>query len=165
MEERFEIRGKPEEEMQQTRLSFTSSNYFSALHIALLRGHLWSRADSMRGTGLAVINEAMARQYWPHGDAIGHAIQMPERKGRPPFVLAAPHSDEWFQIVGVVEDSRNDGLLAPAKPAVYVPYTILMDDLELLVRTRVPPLSICMRFARRCIRLIPTSRSADIHRR
>ncbi len=143
LEERFEILGKPAEEAQQSRVNFASSNYFSVLRTALLQGRVWNQAEDIHGTRLAVVNEAMAREYWPHGNAVGQAIRMPELKGRPPFVLAAPHSDEWFQIVGVVEDSRNDGLENAVKPAVYVPYTTLMDvDLELLVRTRVPPLSV-----------------------
>lgn len=65
---------------------------------------------------------------------------MPGLRGRPPYGLTAPHSDDWFQIVGVVGNARNDGLMASVKPAVYLPYTFFMDmGLDLLVRTRVAP--------------------------
>ena len=68
---------------------------------------------------------------------------MPELKESPPMRLAAPGSDQWFQIVGIVGDVRNDGLSEPVKPAIYLPYTIWMGvEMNLLVRTHVPPLSV-----------------------
>jgi ABC-type antimicrobial peptide transport system permease subunit len=85
----------------------------------------------------------MARRYWPNGDAVGHAIRMPELKGSPPMRLAAPGSDQWFQIVGIVGDVRNDGLGNAVKPGIYLPYTIWMGlEMNLLVRTHVPPRSV-----------------------
>lgn len=92
---------------------------------------------------MAVINETMAQRYWPRGNAVGSTIRMPGLHGRPPFGLTAQHSDEWFQVVGVVGNARNDGLMAAVKPAVYLPYTFFMDiEVDLLVRARVAPSSI-----------------------
>ena len=85
----------------------------------------------------------MARQYWPKGDAIGHKLRIPGLKSQPPYQPAASGSDGWLEIVGVVADARNDGLRNPIKPAVFVPYTLQMRMFtQILVRTRVPPLSI-----------------------
>ena len=96
----------------------------------------------MRGAALAVINQTMARQYWPKGDAIGQQIRIPDLKDHPPYQPAAAGSDGWLQIVGVVADARNDGLRNPIKPSVYVPYTLSMRMFtQILVRTSVPPLS------------------------
>ena len=96
-----------------------------------------------RGAQLAVINQTMARQYWPKGDAIGHQLRIPGLKSQPPYQPAAAGSDGWLEIVGVVADARNDGLRNPIKPAVFVPYTLQMRMFtQILVRTRVPPLSI-----------------------
>jgi putative ABC transport system permease protein len=60
-----------------------------------------------------------------------------------PFRLAPAGSDQWFQIVGVVEDARNDGLANPVRPAVYVPYTIWMETYtHILVHTQGVPASV-----------------------
>ena len=128
-------------EEQQIRLSLVSPEYFSLLHIPLMYGRTWDEAETMRGARLAVINETMARQYWPNGDALGRAIRMPELKSEP-YRLAAPSSDQWFQIIGVVADARNDGLANSVKPAVYVPYTMWLETYtHLLVHTHGPPFS------------------------
>ena len=64
-------------------------------------------------------------------------------KDQPPYAPAAPNSDGWLQIVGVVADVLDDGLRDPIKPAVYVPFPLQMRMFtQILVRTKVPPLSI-----------------------
>lgn len=141
--QRVEIMGQAARGYNESRVNLVGPEYFSVLHIPLRQGRVWNRAETMRGAHLAAINETMARRYWPAGDAIGHAIRMPELKGEWPLHLAAPGSDQWFQIVGIAADVRNDGLLSPVKPAVYVPYTIWMGlEMNLLVRTYVAPLSV-----------------------
>ncbi|MCU1232992.1 MAG: hypothetical protein JWP63_959 [Candidatus Solibacter sp.] len=96
----------------------------------------------MRGAPVAVINQTMARQCWPRGDAIGRQFRIPGLKNEPPYRPAATGSEGWLQIVGVVADARNDGLRNPIKPALYLPYTLRMQMFtQILVRTRVPPLS------------------------
>jgi predicted permease len=142
-EQRFEISGKPMAEQQRARINFISSEYFTVLQIPLLQGRFWDATETMRGSRFALVNQTLARQYFPNGDAIGSEIRMPELKGEPPFSLAVPESDSWFQVIGVVGDSRNNGLRDPTKPAVYVPYTIRMPVwTQILVRTRVPPLTV-----------------------
>ncbi len=142
-EQHFEISGKPVAEQQRARVNFISSEYFTVLHIPLLQGRFWDETETMHGSKLALINQTLARQYFPNGDAIGSEIRMPELKGEPPFALAVPASDSWFQVIGIVGDSRNNGLRDPTKPAVYVPYTIRMPVwTQILVRTRVPPLTV-----------------------
>ncbi len=142
-EQRFEISGKPMAEQQRARINFISSEYFTVLHIPLLQGRIWDESETMHGSKLALINQTLARQYFPNGDAIGSELRMPQLKAEPPFSLAVPGSDSWFQVVGIVGDSRNNGLRDPTKPAVYVPYTIRMPVwTQILVRTRVPPLTV-----------------------
>jgi predicted permease len=140
---RIEIMGRAGAERPEARLNFISPEYLSVLHIPLAQGRVWDHAETMRGAPLAVINQTMARQYWPNGDAIGHQVRVPDLKNEPPYSPAAPGSDAWLQIVGVVADARDDGLRNPVKPAIYVPYTLrLRMFTQILVRTRIPPLSI-----------------------
>ena len=142
-EQRFEISGKPVGEQQRARINFISPEYFSVLHIPLLQGRIWDESETMHGSKLALINQTLARQYFPNGEAVGSSIRVPELKGEPPFQLAVAGSDSWFQVVGIVGDANDDGLRNPIKPSVFVPYTIMMPQYtQILVRTRVPPLTI-----------------------
>jgi predicted permease len=141
--QRFEIMNRISGSGNESRVNLVGPEYFSVLHIPVRQGRIWNRLETLRGAHLAAINETMARRYWPNGDAIGHAIQMPEIKQELPMHLTAPTSDQWFQITAIVADARNDGLLEPVKPAIYLPYTIWMGlEMDLLVRTHGAPLSI-----------------------
>jgi predicted permease len=139
----IEILGHTAVEKPVARSNLVSSEYFPLLHIPVVQGRLWSRDEIARGASLAVINQTMARQYWPNGDAIGRQLKIANLKDEPPYSPAAAGVNGWLQIVGVVADARNDGLRNPIKPAFYVPYTLKMRMFtQILVRTRVPPLSI-----------------------
>jgi len=139
---RIEILGNTGEK-PEARLNFISPEYFPLLRIPLTQGRIWDHAETMRGALLAVINQTMARQYWPNGDAIGQQIRVPDLKGEPPYSPAAPGSDGWLQIVGVVADARDDGLRNSIKPSIYVPFTLrLRMFTQILVRTQGAPMSI-----------------------
>ena len=140
---KIEIMGRADAEKPTVRLNFVSPEYFPLLHIPLAQGRIWDHAETMRGALLAVINETMAREYWPNGNAIGQSLRTEGLKADLPFAPAAPGSDSWLQIVGIVGDARDDGLRNPIKPAMYIPYTLKMWMFtQILVRTRVPPLSV-----------------------
>ena len=139
----IEILGSSVAEKPEVLVNFVDPNYFSLLKIPLAQGRLWDHAENMRGAALAVISQTMARQFWPNGDAIGHQVKIPALKDQPPYQRTPAGSDGWFQIVGIVGDARDDGLRNPIKPQVYVPYTAQMWMFtQILVRTRVPPLSV-----------------------
>src|SRR5579863_4245928 len=140
---RCEIFGTTSTEKPEVRINFISPEYLDVLHIPLSQGRIWDHTETMRAAPLAVINQTMARQYWPKGDAIGHQVRIPAMKDEPPYSPAAPGVGGWLQIVGVVADVRDDGLRNPIKPAIYVPFTTQMRMFtQILVRTRVAPLSI-----------------------
>jgi len=142
----FEIFGRPTAETEQSRLNFVSPEYFSVLKIALLQGRVWDQPEIVRGARLAVINQTMARRYWPDGDAVGKQLRLPEIKADPPFSQTVKDSNSWMQIIGIVGDARDDGLLKPVKPAIYVPFTVEVSVYtQILVRTRSAPLAILNR--------------------
>jgi len=137
-----EIFGNATAEKPEVRLNAVSPEYFSLLRIPLSQGRVWDRAETMRGAPLAVINQTMARQYWPNGNAISQQLRIPALKGESAYDPSAPGSDGWLQIIGVVADARDDGLRNRVKPAVYVPYTLHMWMFtQILVHTRTNPLS------------------------
>jgi predicted permease len=125
-------------------VNLISPEYFAALRIPLLQGRIWSDAENNKGAHLAVINRALAQRYFPNGDAIGHSLRSAGLEGNPATVLSPPNiGATWFQIVGIVGDARNDGLRSAPRPSVYVPYTFSMGEgTEILVRSRVPPLTL-----------------------
>ena len=145
-EQSFEIFGSSSPSKEQVLANFISSEYFGVLHIPLLRGRLWNEPEVARGARLAIVNQTMARRYWPNGDVLGKQLRLPDLKAEPPFSQAVPESNGWLQIIGVVADAKDAGLRKPVKPAVYVPYTLCMNVwTQILVRARTSPLSILNR--------------------
>jgi predicted permease len=139
----IEIMGRADSEKPEVRVNFVSPEYFPLLRIPLAQGRLWDHTETMRGALLAVINQTMARQFWPNGDAIGHQVKIPVLKDQPPYQRAVAGADGWMQIIGIVADARDDGLRKPVMPGVYVPFTTNMWMFtQILVRSRVPPLSL-----------------------
>jgi predicted permease len=139
----FEILGKPVPEERELRTNFVSPEYFTVLHIPLLQGRMFDSAETMRGARLAIVNQTLAHQFWPLGEAVGQQVRVPKLKGEPPYSLSASDSDQWLQIIGVVADARDDGLREAIKPAIYVPYTMMMPMFtQILVRTRAEPLTV-----------------------
>jgi putative ABC transport system permease protein len=109
-----------------------SQEYFSTIRVPVRAGRVWTDAENRGRAHVGVINDTMARQYWPNGNPIGQRVR-----------LAFLGTDPWIEIVGVTGDVRNDGLSRPVLPEVYVPYTLRpLGAVLLLVRTSGAPLSI-----------------------
>jgi predicted permease len=89
-----------------------SANYLQSMNIALRQGRYLEQGDNENSIRVAVINETMARQYWPGQNPIGRR-----------FKLGDPQDDlPWIQIVGVVADVRQMGLDEPVKAEMYFPF-------------------------------------------
>lgn len=158
----MEIMGNTAEK-PEVRVNFVSPEYFPLLHIPMSQGRLWDHAETMRGAPLAVINQTMAKQYWPNGDAIGRQIRIPSLKDQPPYQRAVPGSDGWLQIIGIVADARDDGLRNPVKPGVYIPFTTQMWMFtQILVRTRVPPLSLLHDIRAQIVQIDPEQQTMKV---
>jgi putative ABC transport system permease protein len=72
--------------------------YFRTMRIPLVRGRTFTDADNRKAQYVAVVNEAMAKKFWPNEDPIGRKFRL-------------SHSDgHWLEVVGVVSDGR---MLAP----------------------------------------------------
>lgn len=120
-----------------------SGDYFATMKIPLVRGRVWSDSESGGTPHVAVVNHTMARALWSDESAIGQRVRMPEYvKSSAYFKLAAPGSDGWFEIIGVVGDTPNIGLHESPAPSIYVPYTLMLSDTQnVILRTRRDPLS------------------------
>ena len=139
----IEILGKLPRDEQKVRINFVSPGYFPVLRIPLAQGRIWDESENHNAAHVAVINQTMARLYFPEGDAIGHSLRVPDMKDEPPYTTAASGADTWLQIVGIIADKRDDGLRNPILPEAFVPYTLSMRVwTQILVRSEVPPLSL-----------------------
>jgi predicted permease len=138
----IEIMGKPPKDDQKARVNFVSQGYFPILRILLAQGRIWDETENHHAARVAVINETMARRYFPDG-AIGHSLRVPAMKSEPPFMLTAAGDRPWLQIIGVIADKRNDGLRAPILPEMFVPYTLSVGVwTQILVRSQRSPLGL-----------------------
>ncbi|MFZ0862857.1 MAG: ABC transporter permease [Candidatus Sulfotelmatobacter sp.] len=140
----IDILGTLPRDEQKIRVNFVSPGYFPLLRIALAQGRIWDESENHNAAHVAVINQTMARRYFPDGNAIGHSLKVPDMKDEPPYTTAASGAaDSWLQIIGIIADKRDDGLRNPILPEAFVPYTLSMRVwTQILVRSEVPPLSL-----------------------
>jgi len=110
----------------------TSYGYFSTLKIPLLRGRTFTRHDDAAAPLVAVINQAMAHQYWPKSDPLNDKIIIGAGAG--PAFAEGPR-----QVIGVVGDTHDLGPGAPPMPMMFIPLA-QMPDLETALNSRVAPL-------------------------
>jgi len=122
-----------------------SPHYFDVFKIAIVRGRAFQARDDAAGAPVAVVNEALVRQFWSKGDPIGERVLLGKGYG-PEF------EEPERQIVGVAADVHDFGLNRNPTPMVYVPMAQVTDGITVLanrasrivwvVRTRVAPTSL-----------------------
>jgi putative ABC transport system permease protein len=78
-----------------------SGDYFQTMGIPLLRGRFFDSRDRSNSPLVAIINETLARRYWPHENPIGKRLKGFDPRGQ---------HDDWLTVVGVVRDTRSGGL-------------------------------------------------------
>ena len=139
----MEILGKPASTDQKVHANLVSQDYFPVLGVSLVSGRLWSETENHNAAKVVVINQTLARKYFPAGDAIGHSLRLPELKPQLPFVVTASDADNWLQITGITADKVDDGLDQPIAPELFIPYTLLeYMGTQVLIKTDGPPLAL-----------------------
>ncbi|ABF43572.1 ABC efflux pump, inner membrane subunit [Candidatus Koribacter versatilis Ellin345] len=142
-EMKAEVLGESTQSERKIRINLVDPQYFPILRVPLAQGRIWNESENHNAAHLAVINETMAKQFFPNGDAIGHSIKMAELKPEPPYFVGTQGSDDWMQVVGIVADKKNDGLSKPVKPEAFIPNTIAMGMFtQILVRSDASPLTL-----------------------
>jgi putative ABC transport system permease protein len=106
-----------------------TADYFRALAIPAVQGRLFTGDDRAETLPVVIVNEAMARQYWPGESPVGRRI----KRGTP----TAPFA--WLTIAGVVPDVRQQGLGNTPGPMVYLPLPQSPEpSMTLVVKSRLP---------------------------
>ena len=124
--------GRPEPAPGQkptAAIRIVDPGYFDAMRIPLRRGRSLVPSDRLGSVPVAVISDAMARKLWPGEDPIGRHVKV-----------------EWWhekvsvEIVGVVGDSRHDGLDAEFEPTLFYPFAQeSQGGMSLVLRSTLPP--------------------------
>ena len=125
--------GRPEPapgEAPAAAIRVVDPGYFAAMRIPLERGRSLAPSDRIGGAPVAVISEAMAHQLWPGEDPIGQHVKVEWR-----------HRSASVEIVGVVADSRHDGLDAAFEPTLFYPFAqeSQQSTMSLVLRSALPP--------------------------
>jgi putative ABC transport system permease protein len=125
----FHIEGKPRQPAGQghvTRVAVTDAHYFEAMRIPIRRGRLFTVQEATTMRHVVVINEALARRYFPGEDPLGKRLTIDMKDENLPC-----------EIIGVVGDVRHETLDAPAEPMSYWPHPELVyTNMTLVVRAR-----------------------------
>ena len=109
----FKIEGRPEvppADLPSTNYYSVTPDYFRAMGIRLIRGRSFNQHDDARAPRVAIINETLARQFFPNEDPIGKRI------------LVTNGPDAWRQIVGLVADIKQYGVDKETTSQTYEPY-------------------------------------------
>jgi putative ABC transport system permease protein len=96
--------------------------YFRTLGIQLKAGRGFLDSDGAGGAPVAIVNETLARRWWPDSPASGRSIRVDEKLGPQP-------PDAPRQIVGVVADTHEKGPAVPPAAIVYVPFSQVPDNI------------------------------------
>ncbi len=130
-----------------------SDEYFQTMKIALLRGRTIDQRDTQTTSYVAVINEAMAKRFWPNADPIGRHFKI----GSEP-----QHS---IEVVGIARNSRVQGITGTINPYFYVPVAqhFAGNSLAILqVRTSVAPATMIPQVERTIESLAPAMPVFDV---
>jgi putative ABC transport system permease protein len=109
-----------------------STDYVRTMGIVLERGRTFTDTDNETAPPVAMVNDKLARQYWPNEDPVGKRFLW----GR--FNPASKTPPKWITVVGVVGDTKMYGLANPSRFEVYAPLQQAAEnDMDLLVKSRI----------------------------
>jgi macrolide transport system ATP-binding/permease protein len=127
---------------QPININAISPNYFRTLGASLARGREFTAQDTAGAPLVVIVNEAAARRYWPGQEVVGKRIV----RGR-----------QFAEVVGVVRNSKEKGLTADPRPALYLPLLQnYFPELTLHVRTATPSQTLLAAVRREAQSLDPT---------
>jgi predicted permease len=131
----FTIEGKtpPPHEEFHARYHTASPDYFRAVGIPLVHGRFFNERDTKDTPRVLLINDVMARRYWPGEDAVGKRITFDDK----------PKESDWFRVVGVVGDVKDTPESKGAEPAFWWPVLqqpFLSANMTIVLRANSAPL-------------------------
>ncbi len=123
----------PQAQLPHSAFDVVESSYFRTMGVPLREGRYFDATDTATSTPVMVINESMARRWWPHESAVGKRIKQGFPENRVPY----------REIVGVVGDVPQSGLDQPILTEGFLPLSQApRGAMTLLVRTDRPAMSL-----------------------
>jgi putative ABC transport system permease protein len=124
------IEDRPVEALQDLRAEQIkiSPDYFRVMQASLVSGRFFADADEDGNQPVAIVDESMARRYWPGRDPLGRRLRFGPDPSKP-----------WMTVVGIVKDIKHDGLDIDGLSHIYVPaYQVPGRELSVALRTALP---------------------------
>jgi putative ABC transport system permease protein len=126
------------------------SAYFRTMGIPLVAGRVFADSDTSQGPPAIVVNQTLARRFWPQGNPVGGRLVVDANNGR------------VAEIVGVVGDVKPERIESEDWPTIYCPYPQApATTMSMVVRTSRPPLSLVSAVEREVHQLDPDQPVAD----
>jgi predicted permease len=110
----FVIQGRPALSPRDepiANINIVDSGYFRAIGIPIVAGREFTENDTQQSARVMIINQTMAKQFWPNENPIGQRVTM--RNWGPPMT---------GEVIGIVGDTRADGIAENISPMIYWPY-------------------------------------------
>ncbi|HEY4102040.1 MAG TPA: ABC transporter permease [Gemmatimonadales bacterium] len=131
---------------------WVSPNWFGALHVPLIRGRMFAPGDAAGAPRVVLINEAAAKQYFPHEDPIGKAVK-----------IYQGGFDKGATVIGIVGDVRFGTIDSVARPDSYISTgQSHVERLVIFLRTSVDPASVSSAARRAIAEIAPGNPVYDI---
>jgi putative ABC transport system permease protein len=149
----FAVDGRPAPAPEQRPIALLRSvnpTYFRTMGIPLVAGRGFADRDTSQAPPVIVVNQTLARRFWPQGNPVGGRLVVDANHGR-----AA-------EIVGVVADVKQERIESQDWPTIYCPYPQApATTMSMVVRTARPPLSLAPAVEREVHQLDPDQPVAD----
>jgi putative ABC transport system permease protein len=132
----FEVEGKPmaKSDLPRTQIRAVGLDYFQAMRIPLVAGREFTERDDRHAPHVIIINQTLARKFFPNENAIGKHM----KPG-----MAVGKSDSMSEIVGIVGDVKHRNLWEPPDPESYVPYEqSSIGEMYVVVRAEGDPMAL-----------------------
>jgi len=130
----FLVEGQPEPppgRHNEGRYRVCSPSYFQTMGIAILKGRPFTEQDQAGAKPVIIVNETLARRFWPEGDALGKRMRLYGPLDKAP----------WMEVVGIAQDVKHE-LNSPVTPDFYLPHKQdAWNAMVLVARTTADPAS------------------------
>jgi putative ABC transport system permease protein len=151
----FSVEGQPPLETQlrpRTEFNVVTPGYFATMEIPLLQGRDLAERDRWESPAVVVVNQSLARRFWPNESAIGKRL-----------TLGEPEEGGWMTVVGVVGDVKQRSLATESRPQMYGSQAqVGLPEMALLVRTAMDPSALAPAIRGIVATLDPTVPVSDI---
>jgi putative ABC transport system permease protein len=151
----IEIVGRPEPpagERPVADVRVVHPNYFDTMGIRLLDGRSFTQAEANEARRVVIINETMARSYWPDENPLGKQV-----------VINMKDENLPNEIIGIVSDSRHAGLDIPIRAMTYWPHSELTySAMTVVVRAESNPQALAGAIRQEVLNLDPDQPIADV---